>query len=292
MTSHPPIHQRALVAGLAVIVITNAIALGGAAYNRAGDPDATLTLSERELTVPYNWGRDRDNSGLVLHLNWRALGAELADTGQFAAPNMLFNRMPAWLDSAKFASLGFRMTRPANTPEGRAYYRRQVPKQVLLVMEMNGKAAELMRARIAEWAARQGTLLAADPSAPELSRRARSAGEAALREERVSSRLFIVDAGRDRDALRRLYPDRTRYAIVRGAVRPQVVGPDTAPNFEGYVTELAVEEIYVPHRFRTVFDSVRRSESSRDSVPASPFAVAIAFGRRLEPWVESAVRRP
>jgi hypothetical protein len=184
------------------------------------------------------------------------------------------------------------MNRPANTDEGRAYYRKQVPKEVLLVMEMNGKSSELMRARIEAWAAREERLVAANPSSPEFTRRARSASEAVLREERLSSRLFIVDAGRDRAALRALYPDRTRYAIVRGAVRPQVVGPDTAATFQGYVTEVAAEQINVPYRFRAAFDSVRRSESSRDEITASPFAASVAFGRRLEPWIMSAARAP
>ncbi len=35
----------ALIAGLVLMTITNAVALGGAAYNRSGEPDRMLNLS-------------------------------------------------------------------------------------------------------------------------------------------------------------------------------------------------------------------------------------------------------
>ena len=42
-----------LVAGLGLIALTNAVALLGVAWNRSGEPDATLQLSQRELQPPY-----------------------------------------------------------------------------------------------------------------------------------------------------------------------------------------------------------------------------------------------
>ena len=290
--SASPIHRRALVAGAAIIVTANAVALGGAAYNRSGEPDATLSLTERELAIPYDWGRARDNSGLGLRLQWRTIGAEPADTAPRLAPWMAFSGSPIWLDSAKFASLGFRMNRPVSTPEGRAHYRRQVPKRVLLVMEMNGEAYQIATARMRAWVAHEDSLRLANPTAPEFIRRAEFASQEFVREEAGGSRLFIVDAGRDRAALRALYPDRTRYAIMRGAVRPQVVGPDSASTLEGYITEIAIHQINVPHGFREAFASVRRIERPREEATTSPFSVTVAFGKRLEPWIVAATRGP
>ena len=292
MTNESRIHRRALVAGIAMIVIVNAVALGNAAYNRSGEPDALLSLTERELDLPYDWGRDRDNSGLALRMQWRVVGAEQEDTLFFGQPYMSYSRTPAWLDSAKLESLGVRMTRLTNTPEGRSHYRRQMPKPVLLVMEMDGPAYALVRARVREWAAREESLRTINPAAPQFASRALSARGTLEREERAGSRLFVVDAGLDRAALRALYPDRARYAIVRGAVRPQVVGPDTALRLDGYVTELPADRINVPRSFRTVFDSVRRIATPPDEPVSSPFSVSVAFGRRLEPWITAADRRP
>lgn len=63
------------IAGLMIIVLTNVIALGGVAYNRAGEPDGTLVLTERELRLPYSSGLARENSGLSLTIEWRTLQA-------------------------------------------------------------------------------------------------------------------------------------------------------------------------------------------------------------------------
>ena len=50
-----------LVAGLGLIVLTNAIALFGVVYNRSGAPEATLRLTQRELRTPYRWYGGREN---------------------------------------------------------------------------------------------------------------------------------------------------------------------------------------------------------------------------------------
>lgn len=291
-----PLDQRILIVGVALIVLTNAVALAGVAYNRSGEPDATLALTERELTIPWEWRRDRDNSGLALTLDWRSVGRDPLDARTVAqpyqmwiGPSLLMSRTPAWLDSAKLASLGFGMQHPANTRAGRTYYQKQVPRQVLLVLELDGPAYEIARTRMREWAAREDSLLQVNPT-QEFIRRAEFARTELAREERSGSRLFVVDAGLDRGALRTRYPDRARYAIVRGAVEPQLVGPDSIASIEGQIMGLAVERINVPFRFRAVFEAVQQTRTERGDVSTSPFAATVAFGKRLEPWMQGAVR--
>ena len=100
------LHRYTLTAGLALIAITNAIALGGAAYNRSGQPDSSLALSDRELQVPYAAWSESENSGLSLRLNWRVLPVPAPGDsvyGYFGGRGST----PAWLDAQKMASLGF-----------------------------------------------------------------------------------------------------------------------------------------------------------------------------------------
>ena len=52
------------IGALLVIVLTNAVALGGAWWNRSGEAESRLELSQRELRVPYR-GIDRESSGLA-----------------------------------------------------------------------------------------------------------------------------------------------------------------------------------------------------------------------------------
>jgi hypothetical protein len=66
-------HRLVLIADHALIAITNAIALGGAVYNRSGEPDSTLALSDRELQLPCESWSGSENSELSLRLNWRVL---------------------------------------------------------------------------------------------------------------------------------------------------------------------------------------------------------------------------
>ena len=45
--------RHTLIAGLGLILGVNAIVLGGVAYNRSGEPESLLQLSERELYTPF-----------------------------------------------------------------------------------------------------------------------------------------------------------------------------------------------------------------------------------------------
>ena len=46
--------NRPLWLGLGLILASNAIALAGVWYNRSGEPQAQLQLSEREIQLPYD----------------------------------------------------------------------------------------------------------------------------------------------------------------------------------------------------------------------------------------------
>ena len=60
-------------------------------------------------------------------------------------------------------------------------------------------------------------------------------------EQGEASRLFIVDAGLDLAALRQRYPERQRYAIVKGRVRPWSAVDEGRTLVGGYIsrTDLA-----------------------------------------------------
>ena len=96
--------SHSLIAGSAIILLTNAVALGGAGYNRSGEPESQLQLTQRELQHS-SWREGRDSSGITLTLNWRIEQADFNDSN-FA---MYSNRwgIPGWLDRGKMAELGF-----------------------------------------------------------------------------------------------------------------------------------------------------------------------------------------
>jgi hypothetical protein len=286
--------RRALIAGLAAIVVANVAALAGAAWNRSGEPESTLQLTDRELELPGSYeGRDGpEDSGLSLGLLWRTLTLPPGDTSVADWNEFAIDRGPRayWLDSTKLSSLGFDVRTFAGRPEAEAFYRRQRPRVALIVLEMDGPAHRTAVDRVRRLAAHQEARRAANPDAPPAIEQLRNAGNRVSEEERDASRLFAIDAGFDREALRAAYPDRTRHAIVRGTIRIDVEWGDGPPLIVG-VIDTFIDDIHVPRQFRPVVDSVRPTFVRGRETLNARYAGQVAFGRRLEPWLMSLTRR-
>lgn len=275
--------RNTLSAGMALIALTNAVALGGAAYNRGGEPESTLNLTERELRLPYVWAGRKENSGLALQLQWRVLHVESRDSEYFP-PSSYGGGLPAWLDTSKMASLGFDVNLPVDDADGHweSPYYRQPPRDVLLVLELDGPAYREALDRAAKAA---GKLEAKN----ERGTGKQVAAELMARESLRSSRLFAVDAGLDRAALRSKFTDRTKFAIVHGQVRP-ILHPDTRMPV-GSIQDLSAVGINVPLELRDAFDGVGPDSYDEPNGKGKPFDVKLAFGQRLEPWLVSAKSR-
>ena len=270
--------RHTLIVGLALILLTNATALLGVYWNRSGGPESLLTLTERELQQPYGWGMTRENSGISLRINWRVPSAEKYWPSSYSGGN------PAWLDQAKMASLGFDVSAFKDIQDIYRRSSRQLSKEVLLVLELDGPAYQQALQRARQYAAEQDAKLAALPGDKAVQQNAKSAHKEARREEQDNSRFFAVDAGLDLHDLRAQYPDRNRYAIVRAQVLPLYIGGQS--KIAGYINRISIDEINVPYKYHAVFDIrvrpaiVRTLTSGRRT-----FEAGVAFGQRLEPWL-------
>ncbi|HEX5718698.1 MAG TPA: DUF4824 family protein [Thermoanaerobaculia bacterium] len=248
---------RGLLAGLVLIALTNAAVLAGVAWNRRGGPEATVTLTERELQLPWGVG-DEDDTGLILRLEWNPRGVGAA--------------LPEALPATTLRELGFRLSPPPG--------RHQPPRAAWVVLEMEGEAWK-------RWLAKRQRQVA------DVQREAEKSdcppGSDLEQMQVRESRLILVDAGLDREALRRRHPDRSRFVIV-----PGVVGPD------GVASELGLESIHVPLRLRPVLDEIVTAElvqrhriAGVEDAPRPPrYRMAVAFGRRGEPWLVSVEKLP
>ena len=47
--------MRTLAAGALLILLANGVALTGVYFNRSGEPEARMVLSQRELSTPWGW---------------------------------------------------------------------------------------------------------------------------------------------------------------------------------------------------------------------------------------------
>jgi hypothetical protein len=273
-----------LIAGVGLIALTNAIALGGVAWNRSGESESVLKLTQREVLKSREYGPRREGGGLQLSLRWRVLprDPDMALYGEFQGT-------PDWLDKAKLAALGFDVSPIPETRKAAWRYDRRLPREALVVLELDGpayrKALEQARARAAKEAAKGAKTGKSGPGSP-----AEQAATAVRNEETAHSRLFAVDVGRDAQALRAKYADRTRYAIVQGRVRPSYhYGRGKQPRWTGYIEDIQNDQVNVPIEFRKVLESAPRSIARATAAAGGPaFEVTVAFGKRFEPWIIAA----
>jgi hypothetical protein len=267
-----------LIGGMALILISNAVALLGVRYNRSGDPDSVLHLSQRELALPYWRGVDREGTMHELRLKWRTLAKD---------ENMsygLYAGQAEWLDRKKLEALGFDMSPIYEAQPGKRNDRRPISKLVYVALELDGGAYRE--------ALRRAQRLADKPAAqPDASVSSNSPAERLKREQHSESRLFAIDASLDPGELRNRYPDRTRYAIVRGRVhvyRTYSAGRDASPSkLEGYLRELLNDRISVPREFLSKIDFQPRHFPENEAAQ-SHLQVTLALGRRFEPWIVAA----
>lgn len=270
--------------GAALIVAVNAVLLTGVAWNRSGEPTSALTLSERELTLPYRYGLNSEYGGVELTLQWRALPSGKDDSAQYTS---YYGGSPGWLDDAKLRALGFDLA--SELKEERVRDRPQ--REVFLVLELAGEAWQ--RAQAGARTRLERALARDYPGTGEKEKAAaRETAEQAARdalddELHRASRLFAVDAGTDAAALRARYPDLKQYAIVRARVTATSSEVDGRPVWRGWVSGLAVGSISVPHALAGQIPlrdaSSWRDGDGQDAVPA--LDIDLSWGRRFEPWI-------
>lgn len=270
-----------LLAGAALVVLTNAVALGGVAWNRSGEPESELKLDMRELRVTRG-GFNRESNGVLLNLVWRAPARD--DRELQTWDSGYGGGQPPWLDDAKLAELGFVL------PDIKTYAdlqrRRGNDREVLLVLELDGPARlarlEQVQAKAAEQIAK------AAEQAPEQAKRSIEQAQKWLqREESEFSRLFAVDAGLDLDTLRQRYPDRRHYAIVRARVSSSYERKGQDVEMRGWLKGIASNTLNVPYEYRSQLAAVDNGHSLRDNAhdELKGAQVTVAFGSRLEPWI-------
>jgi hypothetical protein len=256
--------KHTFIAGLSLILLTNAVALLGVAYNRSGTPESRLTLSQRELQLPY--GAMTEDSGLTLWIRWRAQNA--GDYGP-----------PAWLDEKKLRELGFDL--PAiNQDYGYSRRLHEQERPAFIVLELDGPAFRQGIAMARERVAREKAILAAMPDNQEFKQRLQYAENNLSQEEKESSRLIAIDAGLDALSLRARYPDSTHYLILPGSIQPSYQGRSGKTEWAGFLHRVTGDSVHVPLEHRRHLKQMPYSGRTT-------FEADVAFGKRSEPWLES-----
>lgn len=283
------LRARYLIAGLVLVGVVNAIVLAGVAWNRQEPAESRLQLSERELGNTYAYWR-KDNSSLALRLDYR-WPSQVNDDHYYLS-----------ISAEKMTELGFDVPTELNEQTVRRY-RRQLDRDALLVLELNGPAYQREVALLVAALGEAQRLQKSVPDSKELREAAVHAANALDYEQRRASRLLVVDVGRDQQTLRARYPDRQHYAIVRGIVEVQASsvasewtgkGEDPRPQSQRWTWQLGgsadtpgVQSLHLPQRWHATFDGLPQQDEQPVVDYLSDqklFSAKVAFGRRLEPW--------
>ena len=273
--------RTALLGAAALVVAVNGFVLGHVAWNRAGTPDATMVLTERELPVAYS-PREVESSAISLCLD----ADHMASWGRLDDPDL---DVLKWLDGAKLGELGFDVHIPSNFDEATEHLSRQLARKAYVVLEFQGPAWESYRAALERLRSPRTDA----QSAPAVES---WQAEAAARDLRSGSRLFIVDAGLDPVALRKRHADRGAYLVLPAKIRAYLDARRTGVECQSEscrargIVSLAIDEVVVPRRLHSALPPSARTDQtgSRASADHDPtYEVAIRSGALYEPWVES-----
>ena len=281
-----------LIATMALIVVTNVFILSGVAYNRSSEPDAVVTLTERELHWQDNWRSiDREDSGLYLRLQWNRPG--------YRSYNWEY-RENSWFNKEKLSELGFDTNYPLDAKNASRYYNRQLPRQAYVVLEYDGDAYK-------NWSRKLKNQI--QKVKQELSEEKKLAKKKNLenniwnmeRQSVTHTHLFAVDAGPKPEKLREHYADSTRYIIIPAVFgislhytpRKKDQPKSSAKRYlRGLIREILIPEIHIPSDYRSFFISDIKTHTKTYLPKGKPlsdleprYQVTLNYGKRHEPWI-------
>lgn len=271
-----------LYVGLLLLAVVNFLVLAGVSYNRSGEPDASVELTERELSLN---SIDKENSGVSLNLDWRQYG----------------DRESEWFDKNKLTEVGFDCSTPVDAADAGLRYGKALSRKTFVVLEYEGKAWEAWQAR----ERKKLEAMEAKINKGEVARKELTEAKKRFAGELVTvSRLFPVDVGNDPKRLRVIYPDRRRFIITPAKVRLQFrsaikeKGKLMEPaRLKGSIENVLTDTVQVPRDKQGLLRTLQTKGQNRwhnpymymeesNEKPMPPrFKVVLNFGKRYEPWV-------
>lgn len=269
--------RNLFITGFILVLAVNSIVLAGVAYNRSGEPESVATLSDREIRIHRSYAPDFQNSGVSLRIEWQALGRENNPDDRYYYTD---RRSPVWLDEKKLEELGFDIGRYKKNDTNN--HQELLEKEVCLVLENNGEAyREALKRAEKAFAGAEASKAGANVNSEEIKDRLESAENSLKNEKESNSRLFVIDAGLDVSALRNKYPDKNRYIITKGIVRPEYdYSDDNKPHLlKGRISRLGVEFFHLPLEYAKKLESVQKIQKDKG------YEIGLFYGKRLEPWI-------
>jgi hypothetical protein len=231
-----------------IVMLAVAAFVGAAGWNTSGPPRLVVTLTERELQMPYTSVPPGEEPGVLLRMSYEPRFDPLDSRN--------------WLPESRLRELGFPLHVPAGSPQAIDAYDHVPARLAWVAFEYDGPQwREIERRRL---------LRAAETPSP--------------RVERLWSRLVPVDAAADFDVLRTRYP--IGHLIMRAVIGVSYVRSDPGgPLLHGRLREVVPQSVAVPYQFRSLFAGL--TSASQGGVAEPRYEVDLAIGRLGLPFVQA-----
>jgi hypothetical protein len=143
-----------------------------------------------------NWSAVRENSGVDLRLDVRTATVRHVTTNDSAEDDgeVTWGEVP-WLDQAKLKSLGFPLSSNDSSEESKRHERKLLPKDVYVVLELNGPSYRRELQLALDRATRDEKRATTDPNDQTAAKRALASRESATDEQNEASRVLCIVAG-------------------------------------------------------------------------------------------------
>jgi len=256
--------NKLFILAFALIIISNIVILYGVFINRADLPSSEVSLTERELKLPY---RNRnENNAISLRLNWRTQN------------NFSYNNQILWLTTQKLKSLGFDIENDFKKNNETDFFQ-SIQKEVFIVLEYEGKsyqdALALAKNKVKE-------LQELNSTEKKDKQKLKHAIKDLKDEQFNRSRLFAIDADINPKILRSKYQDKSKYIIAKGLINVRY----TDERIDGYISGLSIKEIYVPLEYNNFLKSLRPIRNYNNKKVIKPkYIVTLKYGTRFEPYI-------
>lgn len=279
-----PTINLAIIAA-ALLVLVNVIVLAGAGYNRSGDPIASLQLTERELSAPYRYYNNKENSGLSLRLNWR-VSPDLSKENRYDRYSLSTYTSPNWLTENKLKELGIDIEKAkANKKNSRYGYQSIDSEEVIVVLEYDGESFQKILNNAENDIKQYRTGVKKSSDNKKLIDQLKQHEESLSALKISGPRLIAIDAGLELKALKEKYNDNSKYLMLRGEVRPHWSDDE----LKGRIRQLFNSQVHMPLPYSKEINEITNSETTsnrynrRNKKPR--YQVELSLGKRLEIWV-------
>jgi hypothetical protein len=234
----------ALPALIAMMAVAGFV--GAGSWNASGEPGLVITLTERELELPFRINPGDEDPGLMLRIRYDARNEPLESRN--------------WLSEQRLREIGFDLHVPAGSPDAVSAYDHVPARVAWVAFEYDGPQAREIERRRALTASHEPT----------------------RHGQRMWSRLVAVDAAASFDVLRARYP--SGHLIMRGVIGLWYRNADNGgPIVHGHLREVVPQRVAVPHRLRDLFEGLR--SAIQDSASEPRYEIDLAIGRLGLPYV-------